>query len=251
MTRFKTIGSLQLHEDLAHERREWKLQRVGWALMALALLAAVLGLFGHGPLSETASASAGGALTVRHQRFERYQAPSEYDIGAMPALAAGGVLVLRVEPALLARIEIERFEPAPQQVRADGEALLFAFATVPGKPARVRAGRVAGGGVGHRRGAALAAGGGAGRPRRRRLDAASARDAVAVDGGRGGAGPGVRPCDRAGVAGVAPVPPVRTGAPGRGRSPHVRHHEARKGWSEPPWPAFSAEPAAGRTAHGA
>jgi len=43
-----------------------------------------------------------------------------------------------VEPALLARIEIERFEPAPQQVRADGEALLFAFATVPGKPARVR-----------------------------------------------------------------------------------------------------------------
>ncbi len=138
MTRFKTIGSLQLHEDLAHERREWKLQRVGWALMALALLAAVLGLFGHGPLSETASASADGALTVRHQRFERYQAPSEYDIGALPALAAGGVLVLRVEPALLARIEIERFEPAPQQVRADGEALLFAFATVPGKPARVR-----------------------------------------------------------------------------------------------------------------
>lgn len=93
MTRFKTIGSLQLHEDLAHERREWKLQRVGWALMALALLAAVLGLFGHGPLSETASASADGALTVRHQRFERYQAPSEYDIGALPALAAGGVLV--------------------------------------------------------------------------------------------------------------------------------------------------------------
>ena len=60
--------------------------------LALALMAAVLGLFGHGPLSETASASADGALTVRHQRFERYQAPSEYDIGALPALAAGGVL---------------------------------------------------------------------------------------------------------------------------------------------------------------
>ncbi|HZH42938.1 MAG TPA: hypothetical protein VEY50_02475 [Lysobacter sp.] len=138
MAERKSIADLQLHEDLAHERREWKLQRIGWVLWALLLLAALLGLLGHGPLSDNTARDAAGLASVRHQRFERYEAPSHYDIEAAPAAAAGDVLTLRLERPVLERLELERFEPEPLHVRADGDALLFAFARSPQRTTRVR-----------------------------------------------------------------------------------------------------------------
>ena len=53
MTDLVRVGDLQIHQDLCQERREWKIQRVGWLLMALMLVAALAGLLGPGPLSST------------------------------------------------------------------------------------------------------------------------------------------------------------------------------------------------------
>ena len=42
-------GDLEIDEDLPFQRREWFAERVAWAVMALLIAAALLGLFGTGP----------------------------------------------------------------------------------------------------------------------------------------------------------------------------------------------------------
>ena len=67
---------LELVQDLALEEREWTIQRIGWLLMALVVVSALLGLFGAGPLSSRVIASRDGRFKLEYDRFERYQSPS-------------------------------------------------------------------------------------------------------------------------------------------------------------------------------
>jgi hypothetical protein len=48
------IDGLQIGIDMAFQRRPWRAQRAGWALVPLVALAGLLGLLGSGPLSEAA-----------------------------------------------------------------------------------------------------------------------------------------------------------------------------------------------------
>ena len=96
----KTVQGLQIEEDRAHQRREWRIERVGWVLMAGLLLAGLLGLLGDGPLSRATAGSA-GALSVEYDRLQRAAAPYEYRFEVDPSLAREGQLRLRFDDALL------------------------------------------------------------------------------------------------------------------------------------------------------
>ncbi len=39
----KRVGDLEIDQDLAFERRQWSVQRVGWGVGALIIVAALLG----------------------------------------------------------------------------------------------------------------------------------------------------------------------------------------------------------------
>ena len=76
MADVRQVGDLEIAQDLAFQRREWTIQRVAWAVMALVALAGLLGLFGGaGPL--TRAAAGNGALRLDYARFERKHAPTE------------------------------------------------------------------------------------------------------------------------------------------------------------------------------
>jgi hypothetical protein len=77
MTKSSRDDGLQITEDLDFQHRIWKLQRIGWAVMVLLILAAVLGLFGRGILSRAVVTDAQGQLSVEYSRFARFQAPVE------------------------------------------------------------------------------------------------------------------------------------------------------------------------------
>ena len=47
------VGDLEISPDLNFQRRSWAMQRFAWVVLALFILAALLGLFGPGPLSQT------------------------------------------------------------------------------------------------------------------------------------------------------------------------------------------------------
>ncbi len=53
------LEGLDAEQNLEHEHREWRLQRLGWILCAVFLGAAALGLTGPGPLNRSRAAAAG------------------------------------------------------------------------------------------------------------------------------------------------------------------------------------------------
>lgn len=59
-------GGLEVSQDLNFQRREWVVQRVGWVVMAVLLVAALLGLFGPGPLSKSIAGSASGPVRAEY-----------------------------------------------------------------------------------------------------------------------------------------------------------------------------------------
>src|SRR5688572_7914845 len=66
---------LQLEEELPMHERSWVIQRVGWVLIILFVLAAAAGLFGDGILSKKKSTS--GNATAEYERFARYESETK------------------------------------------------------------------------------------------------------------------------------------------------------------------------------
>lgn len=82
------VGDLELGQDLPFQRREWAVQRIAWAAMAAVLTAALLGLFGSGPVSDavvetdelrgwSTPGSSGGRRRARSASGSRRAPPQE------------------------------------------------------------------------------------------------------------------------------------------------------------------------------
>ncbi len=121
---------IEIDEDMRHQRLEWRLQRIGWVIGGLFLLAGALGLMGYGPLSRAHAGDA--SFSVEYDRFQRASALSEYRIAIDPALAADGRLTLRFDDALLDAVEIERIQPEPERTVLTGGASVMDFPAVAG-----------------------------------------------------------------------------------------------------------------------
>lgn len=134
-----THDGLQIEEDRAHSRREWLIERIGWAVMAILIAAGLLGLLGYGPLSQ-ANAGEPGKLTMTYDRLQRASAPSEYHFSVAPSLARDGVFRLRLDDALLDEVQIQSIIPQPEHVRSGPgfTEFVFAMAAAEGPPARIQ-----------------------------------------------------------------------------------------------------------------
>ena len=132
----RTAKGIQIDEDRGHQRREWRIERVGWAVMALLVLAGLLGVFGDGPLGQARTGGAGAS--VEYDRLQRAAAPTEYRFAVDPALATDGHLRLRLDEALLEEAELISIVPEPASVATGPGYVEFAFAVhAPGTPARI------------------------------------------------------------------------------------------------------------------
>jgi hypothetical protein len=122
----RRVGHVDTNEDVAHERREWVVQRVAWALMAAFVLAAALGAFGHGPLAHARVERRG--LAVEYQRFARHGATTSVEI-----TAAGGEVWIGAE--LLEGAQVGEVLPEPERTRLEADRLVLEY---PARaPARV------------------------------------------------------------------------------------------------------------------
>ncbi len=137
MARIERVGDLEVSQNLDYQRRMWAVQRVGWALMALALLAALVGLVGKGPLSD-ASAGDGGPLQVEYPRFARHRAPSTLEFRLAPGAAQGDQVRLWLDREYLARTEVQAVFPEPASVEAGPERMTYVFKLErPDEPATI------------------------------------------------------------------------------------------------------------------
>lgn len=153
--------SLELEQDLDAQRREWRFERAGWCVIAVVMGAALLGLFGDGPLARVGRSSARGDLSIEYDRVARSGAESHLAIRLGPDPSGDTLATVVVGRELLEAVDVERITPEPLDSRASATEVLYRFRRadprqpividVAGSPARVGplhgAIRAAGGGV--------------------------------------------------------------------------------------------------------
>ena len=130
MSDLKEVGDLQIDQDLAHARSNWRFQRVGWGVMALLAFAALAGLFGDGPLAKAQARSPG--LQLDYDRFARHGAATKLELQVHPTQAEARVWV---ERRFIEGHELRRITPEPDRMTTAGDSLWLTFAAVtPSRP---------------------------------------------------------------------------------------------------------------------
>lgn len=105
-----------IEEDLRFQIRSWRLQRAGWVLGVVLIAAAVVGLFGNGPMSTATARSADGAVEVTYDRLARHGSPTRLNVDVHPALVGDGPVVIWLAREFLDGLEIEAVIPEPARV---------------------------------------------------------------------------------------------------------------------------------------
>ena len=132
------IGDIELDQDLTFEHRQWVTQRIGWIVFALVVLAALLGVFGSGPLSAATAGGSSQGLTVDYERFVRLEGQGELNIEIAGGQAVNGEVELWIDAAYLGAVTIGVITPEPAEVRSAGDRLIHVFAVDdPAQPVRV------------------------------------------------------------------------------------------------------------------
>ncbi len=129
-------GSLEIGQDLDFQRKEWRVQRIGWVVMALIALAAVLGMTGSGLLARATVAE--GPLQLEYSRFDRFAAPTTLEVRIDADAIAGDRVELRVDRTYVQSAQIQRVLPEPEEVLSDGDGLIYVFGVLaPGQPVTI------------------------------------------------------------------------------------------------------------------
>jgi hypothetical protein len=133
------IGDLQIEQDLGFQRREWIFERIAWVAMTAFVLAALLGLFGTGPLSDRTAASADASLEVDYERFLNIHSATELNVRVSGEVTAPGTFRIAINQDYLTGMHILRMTPEPERSETGDNRQVFLFRAVdPGRPAVVQ-----------------------------------------------------------------------------------------------------------------
>jgi hypothetical protein len=123
------IQTYPVREDMRFQRATWTVERVFWALLALVPLAALAGLFSHGPLSHKTVETANSSLSVDYERFQRVTVQSRFVI----RIRSGPTdeVRLHLSPSFQRSYDIQSMQPEPVRSSAGGDGLDLYFH--PGK----------------------------------------------------------------------------------------------------------------------
>jgi hypothetical protein len=122
---------LQIEENLNFQRHQLRFERIGWAVMAVLLLAALLGLLGNGPLSSATADD--GPLEVRYGRLEHKANTTSFSVSVEPDAATGSEVRVWLEAEWATAFVIESIAPEPESVQVEPDRLLYVFAAQPGE----------------------------------------------------------------------------------------------------------------------
>lgn len=109
---------LDVRQDDAFQQKEWRVQRVGWSLMALFVLAGLLGVFGVGPLTSATTSSADGVVTVEHDRVARLEADNSLTLTFGADAIEDGMITVEVTGTWPAGVDLQGVTPEPAEQRA-------------------------------------------------------------------------------------------------------------------------------------
>jgi hypothetical protein len=122
---------LEINEDPAFQQRDWRIQRIGWGILAAIIAAALAGLLGPGPLSTT-QAHSGQSLEVEYERFLRHGAQSELRVQVASAARSAGQVRVAISREYLSGLDLQQVTPSPSRVQSAGQSVVYVFERAAG-----------------------------------------------------------------------------------------------------------------------
>lgn len=114
--------TLELDEKIDMHIKGWQVQRVGWVLVLAIMLAAALGVFGHGILSKKVVQLENAQAT--YERFFRYEAEMEIRFSVADGAAPTQVYFSQ---DYLKNMRIEQIVPEPKESFTRSGSVFFVF----------------------------------------------------------------------------------------------------------------------------
>ena len=130
MGKLRKFDELEVEFDPEHEKREWIVQRFGWATMGILVIATLIGLLGSGPLSDATAGKPGDRLRIEYHRFGRYQAPGELRVYCRPD---GKDFELSFDRGFFEKSEVSEISPEPEEMRTEGDKYVYRFRSGEGE----------------------------------------------------------------------------------------------------------------------
>ncbi len=122
-------------EDMDYQRRTWRIERIGWLVLGILVVLALVGGFGAGPLSSTTIRDPSGALEISCDRFERQGASSGIRVALAPAEAGPATLI--ISHSFFDAFAVESIQPLPVQQRGGTDGIELRFQRSDGGPLTV------------------------------------------------------------------------------------------------------------------
>jgi hypothetical protein len=114
-------------QDLQFQRRQWRVERFGWAAMVVVIVAALAGVFGGGGLiAHTTASDSAGSTKVQYARFARYSSPTTLDVN-VAASTSGRPIRIRVSDRYLSTTKVRAITPPPTSTAIADRQHVFVF----------------------------------------------------------------------------------------------------------------------------
>ena len=114
-------SSMDMPDEIDLHEKGWVVQRVGWAILLLILLAASLGLFGNGLLSKSRTGDL--MTTIGYEKFGRFESRMEIKI----ATSTQKNIELKIPQPYLRKMEIEKVVPLPEKQKLEKDKMVLTF----------------------------------------------------------------------------------------------------------------------------
>jgi hypothetical protein len=118
----KSVKTPPVEDDISLHRKGWIVQRIGWVLIFGFLIAAILGLFGEGPLSQKKLQA--GNISIEYERFCRYEHGMEMSL----ASGAENISTVSIPQEYLKSFRITEIVPEPEKQVAVADHIQYLFA---------------------------------------------------------------------------------------------------------------------------
>jgi hypothetical protein len=123
----KRIGDLEINQDLDFQRRCWKAQRIGWTIMALLVLSALLGLFGRGLFSHAVVRDPSIPLSMEYERLGRYLSSLTLTVHVTSGASEDGKVRLWFSRDFLREVQIQGITPKPDSAEISASGAIYIF----------------------------------------------------------------------------------------------------------------------------
>jgi hypothetical protein len=133
LRRREAYPGFQIAEDLDFKQKDWIFQRAGWVAMALIIVAALTGLFSHGPLSYVKARDSADTIQVEYERFQRFRSPGTMNIEISNTALNSGAVRIFIDKEFAENFDIRSIYPEPQGsvLTINGSVFDFPVLTAP------------------------------------------------------------------------------------------------------------------------